>query len=116
MRADSRLLGTDQERIVRVIDYLLESAFPGVSGFSHDRRPPHRVEGGACGPLTKDQRARVGPRQRRRARRDQRPDPGPLPGAGPPAGRGARDLETLQPGEMEGLLREVEAARRDRWR
>ena len=57
VRADSRLLGQDQQRIVRVIDYLLGQAFPGLSGFRHDRRPPHRVEGGACVPLTPDQRA-----------------------------------------------------------
>jgi nanoRNase/pAp phosphatase (c-di-AMP/oligoRNAs hydrolase) len=50
VRADSRLLGDERERIVRVIDYLLSSAFPGVSGFKYARRPPHRVEGGACVP------------------------------------------------------------------
>jgi nanoRNase/pAp phosphatase (c-di-AMP/oligoRNAs hydrolase) len=50
IRADSRLLGFDRERIVRVIDYLLSYAFPGVSGFKYERRPPHRVEGGACVP------------------------------------------------------------------
>jgi hypothetical protein len=50
VRADSRLLGGDQERIVSVIDHLLEYAFPGVSGFKYERRPPHRVEGGACVP------------------------------------------------------------------
>jgi nanoRNase/pAp phosphatase (c-di-AMP/oligoRNAs hydrolase) len=50
VRADSRLLGGDRHRIVRVIDHLLEYAFPGVSGFKHERRPPHRVEGGACLP------------------------------------------------------------------
>jgi nanoRNase/pAp phosphatase (c-di-AMP/oligoRNAs hydrolase) len=48
VRADSRLLGGDRQRIVRVIDHLLEYAFPGVSGFKYSRRPPHRVEGGAC--------------------------------------------------------------------
>ena len=58
VRADSRLLGFDQARIVRVIDYLLEEAFPGVSGFKHERRPPHRVEGGACVPLSAEQEAR----------------------------------------------------------
>jgi hypothetical protein len=47
VRADSRLLGEDRERIVRVIDHLLEYAFPGASGFKYERRPPHRVEGGA---------------------------------------------------------------------
>ena len=112
VRADSRLLGTDQERIVRVIDYLLEAAFPGVSGFRHDRRPPHRVEGGACGPLTKDQRlewgldnggARVATN-------------GPVLAYCQEMARqlvaALRDLETLQPGEMEGLLREVETAKR----
>jgi hypothetical protein len=112
VRADSRLLGTDQERIVRVIDYLLESAFPGVSGFRHDRRPPHRVEGGACGSLTKDQRSEWGL------------DNGGVPVAsnGPILAHcrelarqlvaALRDLETLQPGEMEGLLKEVAAAKR----
>jgi nanoRNase/pAp phosphatase (c-di-AMP/oligoRNAs hydrolase) len=51
VRADSRLLGGDRERIVRVIDYLLSEVFPGVSGFKYERRPPHRVEGGASVPL-----------------------------------------------------------------
>jgi hypothetical protein len=50
VRADSRLLVQDRERIVRVIDHLLEYAFPGVSGFKYEKRPPHRVEGGACVP------------------------------------------------------------------
>jgi nanoRNase/pAp phosphatase (c-di-AMP/oligoRNAs hydrolase) len=50
VRADSRLLGEDPARIVRVIDHLLGYAFPGVSGFKYERRPPHRVEGGACVP------------------------------------------------------------------
>ena len=105
VRADSRLLGTDQERIVRVIDYLLESAFPGVSGFRHDRRPSHRVEGGACGPLTKEQHsewgladgtARVGGN-------------GPILAYCQEQARqlvaALRDLELLQPAEMEGLLK-----------
>jgi nanoRNase/pAp phosphatase (c-di-AMP/oligoRNAs hydrolase) len=50
VRADSRLLGQDRSRIVRVVDHVLEEAFPGVSGFKYERRPPHRVEGGACVP------------------------------------------------------------------
>jgi hypothetical protein len=50
VRADSRLLGEDPQRIVRVIDYLLSYAFPGVSGFKYQRLPPHRVEGGASVP------------------------------------------------------------------
>ncbi|HET7295302.1 MAG TPA: hypothetical protein VFM88_22985 [Vicinamibacteria bacterium] len=50
VRADSRLLGYDPERIVRVVEHLLGHAFPGVSGFKYERRPPHRVEGGACVP------------------------------------------------------------------
>ncbi len=105
VRADSRLLGTDQERIVRVIDYLLESAFPGVSGFRHDRRPPHRVEGGACGPLTKEQHSEWG-----RADGTAR-----VGGNGPILAycqeqarqlvAALRDLELLQPAEMEGLLK-----------
>ena len=107
VRADSRLLGADQERIVRVIDYLLEAAFPGVSGFRHDRRPPHRVEGGACGPLTKEQRsewglddgsARVGAN-------------GPILAYCQEQARqlvaALRDLEMLQPAEMDGLLRDA---------
>jgi nanoRNase/pAp phosphatase (c-di-AMP/oligoRNAs hydrolase) len=104
VRADSRLLGQDQQRIVRVIGYLLESAFPGLSGFRHDRRPPHRVEGGACVPLT--------PEQRTEWRLDN--------GGARVAGNGPilaycqelsrqlvaalRGLESLQPAEMEGLL------------
>ena len=50
VRADSRLLGDDRHRIVRVIEFLLNTAFPGVSGFKYEKRPPHRVEGGACVP------------------------------------------------------------------
>ena len=104
VRADSRLLGQDQRRIVRVIDYLLSQAFPGLSGFKHDRRPPHRVEGGACVPLT--------PEQRSEWRLEN--------GGGKVAGNGPvlahcqelarqlvaalRDLQSLQPGEMQGLL------------
>ena len=48
VRADSRLLGYDKDRIVRVVEHLLDKTFPGVSGFKYERRPPHRVEGGAC--------------------------------------------------------------------
>lgn len=50
VRADSRLLGKEPERIVRVIDHLLQYTFPGCSGFKYDRMPPFRVEGGACVP------------------------------------------------------------------
>jgi nanoRNase/pAp phosphatase (c-di-AMP/oligoRNAs hydrolase) len=50
VRADSRLLGGDQQRIVRVIEHLLDYAFPGLSGFKYERLPPHRVEGGAFVP------------------------------------------------------------------
>jgi nanoRNase/pAp phosphatase (c-di-AMP/oligoRNAs hydrolase) len=104
VRADSRLLGQDQQRIVRVIDFLLERAFPGLSGFRHDRRPPHRVEGGACVPLT--------PEQRSEWRLDN--------GGGRVAGNGPilahcqelsrqlvaalRGLESEQPDEVQGLL------------
>jgi nanoRNase/pAp phosphatase (c-di-AMP/oligoRNAs hydrolase) len=55
VRADSKLLGEDRERIVRIIDHLLEYAFPGASGFKHERRPPHRVEGGAFVPHSQSQ-------------------------------------------------------------
>ncbi len=48
VRADSRLLGYDKDRIIRVVEHLLEKTFPGMSGFKYERRPPHRVEGGAC--------------------------------------------------------------------
>lgn len=47
VRADSRLLDGDGERVVRVVRNLLEEAFHGVSGYKHQRLPPHRVEGGA---------------------------------------------------------------------
>ena len=39
VRGDSRLLGSDQPRIVRVIDYLLEVAFPGASASSTSAGP-----------------------------------------------------------------------------
>lgn len=55
VRADSRLLGDDQQRIVSAIDHLLSYAFPGLSGFKYQRRPPHRVEGGACVPHSQAQ-------------------------------------------------------------
>jgi hypothetical protein len=109
VRADSRLLGQDQQRIVHVIDFLLQQAFPGVSGFRHDRRPPHHVEGGACVPLTPEQRAEW--------RLDN--------GGGRVAGNGPvlaycqelarqlvaalRDLEAVQPEAMQGLLHTVAA-------
>jgi nanoRNase/pAp phosphatase (c-di-AMP/oligoRNAs hydrolase) len=67
VRADSRLLGQDRERIVRVIDHLLENAFPGVSGFKYERRPPHRVEGGACVPHGPAQPRNPGGEQDRQA-------------------------------------------------
>jgi nanoRNase/pAp phosphatase (c-di-AMP/oligoRNAs hydrolase) len=54
VRADSQLLGDDPTRIVKVVDFLLEHAFPGVSGFKYERRPPHRVEGGACVPAKEE--------------------------------------------------------------
>jgi len=103
VRADSRLLGHDQPRIVRVIDYLLSSAFPGLSGFKHDRRPPHRVEGGAFQALTPEERGRF------------RIDSGPPIGGNGPILEHCRglahalvvalqDLERLQPGETAGLL------------
>ena len=47
VRADSRLLEGDGERVVRVVHNMLEDAFHGVSGYKHERLPPHRVEGGA---------------------------------------------------------------------
>ena len=47
VRADSRLLEGEGERVVRVVHNLLEGAFAGVSGYKHQRTPPHRVEGGA---------------------------------------------------------------------
>jgi nanoRNase/pAp phosphatase (c-di-AMP/oligoRNAs hydrolase) len=55
VRADSRLLGDDPGRIVRVVDYMLEHAFAGVSGFKYERKPPHRVEGGACVPAREEE-------------------------------------------------------------
>jgi hypothetical protein len=103
IRADSRLLEQDQQRIVRVIDYLLETAFPGVSGFKHDRQPPHRVEGGACVPLTPEQRS-----EWRLDGRSRVAGNGPLLAHCKELARmlvaALHDLETLQPEEMEGLL------------
>jgi nanoRNase/pAp phosphatase (c-di-AMP/oligoRNAs hydrolase) len=103
VRADSRLLGHDQPRIVRIIDYLLSSAFPGLSGFKYDRRPPHRVEGGACQPLTDEERGRFCI------------DRGAAIGGNGPVLEHCRahahalvmamhDLERLQPGETAGVL------------
>jgi nanoRNase/pAp phosphatase (c-di-AMP/oligoRNAs hydrolase) len=103
IRADSRLLEQDQQRIVRVIDYLLETAFPGVSGFKHDRQPPHRVEGGACVPLTPEQRSEWHLDGRSRVAGN-----GPLLAHCKELARvlvaALHDLEALQPEEMEGLL------------
>jgi nanoRNase/pAp phosphatase (c-di-AMP/oligoRNAs hydrolase) len=108
IRADSRLLEQDQDRIVRVIDYLLESTFPGVSGFKHDRQPPHRVEGGACVPLTPDQRS-----EWRLDGRSRVAGNGPLLAHCKELARvlvaALHDLEALQPEEMEGLLSAVGA-------
>jgi nanoRNase/pAp phosphatase (c-di-AMP/oligoRNAs hydrolase) len=108
LRADSRLLEQDQQRIVRVIDYLLETAFPGVSGFKHDRQPPHRVEGGACVPLTPEQRS-----EWRLDGRSRVAGNGPLLAHCKELARvlvaALHDLETLQPEEMEGLLSAVGA-------
>ncbi len=114
VRGDSRLLGQDQRRIVRVIDYLLDQAFPGVSGFKHDRRPPHRVEGGACVPLTRDQRT-----EWKLNHNAAMMPSGKLAGNGPVLAHckelarqlvaALRDLETLQPSEMQGLLEVVNA-------
>jgi nanoRNase/pAp phosphatase (c-di-AMP/oligoRNAs hydrolase) len=108
IRADSRLLEQDQQRIVRVIDYLLETAFPGVSGFKHDRQPPHRVEGGACVALTPEQRTEWRLEGRSRAAGN-----GPVLAHCKELARmlvaGLHDLEALQPEEMEGLLSAVGA-------
>ena len=76
VRGDSKLLGEDRERIVRIIDHLLEYAFPGASGFKHERRPPHRVEGGAFVPHAQSQQRLWGLGGRDCAGR--RPDPGAL--------------------------------------
>jgi nanoRNase/pAp phosphatase (c-di-AMP/oligoRNAs hydrolase) len=103
VRADSRLLGQDQSRIVRVIDHLLEAAFPGVSGFRHDRRPPHRVEGGAAVPLTPEQEALL-----------HLPEPPAIGEEGPWLEHcrfftraliaALRDLKELRPEEVQGLI------------
>ena len=42
IRADSRLLGYDKDRIIRVVEHLLDKTFPGLSGFKYERRPPYR--------------------------------------------------------------------------
>ena len=104
VRADSRLLGDDPGRIVRVIDYLLEHAFPGVSGFKYERRPPHRVEGGACVPARGGGAARVAPRHPAAAQRRRRSRAGALPRlrAGHPAGPASPGPRA--PEEIQGLL------------
>ena len=111
LRADSRLLEQDQQRIVRIIDYLLATAFPGVSGFKHDRQPPHRVEGGACVPLTPEQRSEWHLDGRSRVAGN-----GPVLAHCKELARmivaALRDLEALQPEEMEGLLKAVGARKR----
>jgi hypothetical protein len=93
-----------------VIDYLLESTFPGVSGFKHDRQPPHRVEGGACVPLTPEQRSEWRLNGRSRVAGN-----GPLLAHCKELARvlvaALHDLEELQPEEMEGLLSAVGARR-----
>ena len=110
MRADSRLLGDDRPRIVRVIEFLLNYAFPGVSGFKYEKRPPHRVEGGACGALTKDQRTEWGlDNGGVRVATN-----GPILAHCQELARqlvaALRDMETLQPAEMQGLLEVVAGA------
>jgi len=111
IRADSRLLEQDQQRIVRVIDYLLETAFPGVSGFKHDRQPPHRVEGGACVPLTPEQRSEWRLEARSRVAGN-----GPVLAHCKELSRmlvaALHDLEALEPVEMEGLLTAVGARKK----
>jgi hypothetical protein len=102
VRADSRLLSTDRERIVRVVDSLLDRAFAGVSGFKYERRPPHRVEGGACVPRAESQPRLWGP---------------PLPaGASPEAAlehcracadaliAALRELQQTRPADIQGVL------------
>ena len=69
------------------------------------------MEGGACGPLTKEQRLEWGlDNGGARVATD-----GPVLAYCQEMARqlvaALRDLETLQPGEMEGLLREVETAK-----
>ena len=76
VRADSRLLGSDQPRIVRVIDHLLRTAFSGMSGFKYERRPPHHVEGGASRAAHRQGEVTVRRRLGARARRNL---PQPLP-------------------------------------
>jgi nanoRNase/pAp phosphatase (c-di-AMP/oligoRNAs hydrolase) len=103
VRADSRLLGFDRPRIVRGVEYLLDYAFPGVSGFKHERRAPHRVEGGACVPHSEAQE------------RLWKLGSGPRSGEGDPVldhCRGCaraliaalRDLKFARPEEIQGLL------------
>jgi nanoRNase/pAp phosphatase (c-di-AMP/oligoRNAs hydrolase) len=103
VRADSRLLGHDQPRIVTVIDHLLEAAFPGVSGFRYERKPPHRVEGGAAVPLTPELQALL-----------HSTVPPPIGGEGLLLEHcrffarallaALRDLKELRPEEVQGLL------------
>lgn len=102
VRADSRLLGQDRERIVRVIDYLLNSAFPGVSGFKYERRPPHRVEGGACVPHGEAQLRLWGPGVRPNDGQDAMLEHSRACARALIAA--LRDMKLTQPSEIQGVL------------
>ena len=105
VRADSRLLGDDRERIVRVIDYLLNYAFPGRLGFKHERRPPHRVEGGACVPHAEAQQ-RMWSLGGAPAGAGRRSDPRALPRLRAGADRRAPGPEVRAPRGDPGAVRE----------
>jgi nanoRNase/pAp phosphatase (c-di-AMP/oligoRNAs hydrolase) len=103
VRADSRLLGEDRERIVRIIDHLLEYAFPGASGFKHERRPPHRVEGGAFVPHSQSQQRLWG-----LGGRGGTPEGDPILGHCRSCARAIlaalEDIKFARPDEIQGLL------------
>jgi hypothetical protein len=90
-------------RIVRVVDHLLEYAFPGVSGFKHERRPPHRVEGGACVPHSQAQE-----RLWKLAAQGNGPEADPMLEHARVCARGLiaalEDLKYARPDEIQGLL------------
>ena len=48
VRANSYLLRMEPQRIVKVVDDLFNTLFPGKSGFKFSNSFPHNVEGGAC--------------------------------------------------------------------
>lgn len=48
IRANSRLLKLEPDRIINIVEQMFNELFPGKSGFKFSKIFPHNVEGGAC--------------------------------------------------------------------